>query len=78
MSGGGERSDWVRNMKANRSVDVRLGGSTFAGTATVAPTDVDELPIREAMAAKYQGWTPGSSLSDWARTAVIVRIEPRS
>ena len=77
MSGGGERSDWVRNMKANPSVRVRIAHDELEGTAQVAP-DLDEQPIRAAMAAKYQGWRPGEQLSDWARSAVIVRIEPRS
>jgi hypothetical protein len=75
MSGGADRSDWVRNMRANPTVNVRIGVVTFQATADVGP-DLDERPIREAMAAKYQGWEEGDALSDWARTALVVRLSP--
>ena len=78
MSGGGDHSDWVKNMRAHPPVDVRIGVVTFPALATVGPDDVDENAIRELMAAKYQGWEPGEDLSEWARTALVVRIEPAS
>jgi hypothetical protein len=31
---------------------------------------------RRLLAAKYQGWREGRSLSGWARTAVPIAIEP--
>ena len=74
MSGGGESSDWVKNIKANGEVRVRIGKAIFAGRGELAPTGVDELVIRERMAEKYQGWRPGLSLSQWAREALVVRI----
>ena len=74
MSGGGDRSDWVRNLLATPEVTVRVGPSRFRGTADVAPADVDEPQIREAMAAKYQDWRPGESLSRWATEALVIRI----
>jgi deazaflavin-dependent oxidoreductase (nitroreductase family) len=33
LSGGGEASDWVKNLLKNPSVTVRIGKCTFAGTA---------------------------------------------
>ncbi len=74
MAGGGERADWVRNMRARPSVHVRIGGTSFAGMAEVAPGGMDGRPVREAMAAKYQGWEAGAELSRWAQEALVVRI----
>ncbi|HYN37319.1 MAG TPA: nitroreductase family deazaflavin-dependent oxidoreductase [Actinomycetota bacterium] len=76
MAEGGERADWVRNMRADSAVKVRLAQTEFDAVAHPAPTDVDEDSIRRAMAAKYQGWEEGAELSDWAKTALLVRLTP--
>ena len=75
LAGGGERADWVKNMRADPSVQVRIGSSTFSAAAQVDPPGEGPRP-REALAAKYQGWEPGRPLSDWAREALLVRIDP--
>lgn len=74
MAGGGESADWVKNMRAERTVRVRLAGSEFDATAEVAPSGIDEDQIRRSMAAKYQGWEEGAALSEWARTALVVKL----
>ena len=76
MAGGGESADWVKNMRAESAVRVRLAGSEFDASAEVAPSGVDEDLIRRAMAAKYQGWEEGADLSEWALTALVVRLSP--
>ena len=75
MSGSGS-SDWVKNMRANTAVRVRIGDVMFEAEASIDPPDVDAQAVREKMAAKYQGWEPGDPLSDWATTALVVRISP--
>jgi deazaflavin-dependent oxidoreductase (nitroreductase family) len=75
MSGGGRRSDWVRNLMANESVDLRIRDRTWRARAYLS-NDPDEGQIRRLMAAKYQGWEPGKPLSEWAATAIIVRVRP--
>ena len=75
MSGGGERADWVKNINANRDVRVRIGEAVFEARGEVAPDEKDEIAVRERMAAKYQGWRPGGELSEWARNALLVRID---
>lgn len=76
MSGGGVRSDWVRNILADRRVRVRIGASHFEAVAEVAPDDVDDQVVRQTMAAKYQSWEPGEPLSRWAAAALVVRVRP--
>lgn len=76
MSGGGDRSDWLRNMKVHPQVRVRVGERELFALAEIDPSDADQPAVRRAMAAKYQGWEPGAELSAWARTALVVRLTP--
>lgn len=75
LSGGGESSDWVKNMHKQPEVSVRIGRHRFSGKARF---DVDEEEVhfaRRALAAKYQGWYEGRRLSNWAATALPVAID---
>jgi deazaflavin-dependent oxidoreductase (nitroreductase family) len=80
MSGNRDRSDWVRNVKHNPGVTVRVGqetGDTREGHARVvnAQTEPDlDAAVRRALAAKYQGWREDRPLSTWARTALPVEV----
>ncbi len=73
LSGGGERSDWVRNLQANAQVTVELGDETHAGAARVlqAGTDEDQR-ARELLVGKYR---EGDNLDEWGRAALPVVIE---
>jgi len=75
LSGGGERSDWVRNLRAQPAVTVRIGEHTFAGQARIVHDEKEDLMVRYMMAEKYQEWSEDKSLSEWARTALPVAIE---
>ena len=76
LSGGGDRADWVRNLRKTPRVRLRIGTQTATGTARVlrAGSKEDEL-ARELLDGKYQGWRDGKRLSGWARTALPVAIE---
>ena len=76
MAGGGRQADWVKNMLAHPNVTVRVGEAEFETRADVDPRGVDDRTIRQAMAAKYQSWEPGAELSEWAQTALLVRLRP--
>lgn len=82
LSGNRDRSDWVRNLKADPAVQVRLGHETRSGTAYVVTHPEEDALARRLLAAKYQGWREGALLSEWARTAlpVVIRFpgEPES
>jgi deazaflavin-dependent oxidoreductase (nitroreductase family) len=73
LSGGRDRSDWVRNLQANPRVVVELGGETRAGAARVLPPNAAEDPrARELLVAKYR---KGDDLDEWGRTSLPVVIE---
>ncbi len=74
LAGGGDRADWVRNLRKNPAVRVRIGGARFAGHARVlAPGDEDTL-ARRLVVGKYQ---PGYSddLTGWGRTSLAVAVD---
>lgn len=78
LSGGRDRSDWVRNIRRDPAVALRIGDVRYRGTARIlAPDDEDDRRAREIVAAKYQGWRPGQPFSQWAREslAVAIRLE---
>src|SRR5437016_2536363 len=76
LSGGGQRADWVQNLKMTPLVRIRIGTRTVSATARVvrAGTKEDEL-ARQLLDGKYQGWREGRRLSSWARNALPVAIE---
>ena len=76
MSGGGDRSDWVRNLKANPRVRIRVGDVERPARARVVTDGGEDGTARRLLAAEYQGWREGAELSTWARTALVVAVEP--
>ena len=75
LSGGMDKSDWVRNLLKNPSVTVRIAKHTFNATARIVKDEGEETMARYLLAEKYQEWEDGKTLSDWARTALVVAID---
>ena len=78
LSGGGDRSDWVRNLLTRPEVTVRLGrrdAAALAGRARLVEvgSDEDEL-ARRLVTGKYQpGY--GGDLSGWRRSSLPVAVD---
>ncbi len=75
MSGGRDRSHWVRNMRKDRAVTVRIGDLTLAGRAReVAAASEEDALVRRMLVEKYN---PGyeRDLTEWGRTSLPVAIE---
>lgn len=75
LSGGGEKSDWVRNMRANPSITVELGEYTFTAQARIVSEAQEDALARRLLAGKYQGWSEGHPFSEWAQTALPVAMD---
>ena len=75
LSGGGDKSDWVKNLRASPDVTVRIAKQVFKGIARIVNEEKEETMARHILAGKYQDWKEGQSLSDWGRTALVVGIE---
>jgi deazaflavin-dependent oxidoreductase (nitroreductase family) len=75
LSGGGDRSDWVRNLLADPAVTIRVGETTWGATAAPVADPAEDALVRTLLATKYQGWREGQPLSNWARTAMPIAID---
>ncbi len=74
LAGGRDRADWVRNLRRQARVRVRIGGTTVAATAEVVAEPGEERRARELLSAKYYGWRDGPLPNEWARTALPVAL----
>ncbi len=75
LSGGGDQSQWVKNLLANPNVTVRIAKHNFNGVARIVSEENEETVARHMLAGKYQGWKEGKPLSDWGRTALVIGID---
>jgi deazaflavin-dependent oxidoreductase (nitroreductase family) len=74
LSGGGDRSNWVRNLLADPAVTVKIAGRSFRGRARVVdPGDEDALARRLVVDKYVEGYS--GDLSDYERNALPVAID---
>jgi hypothetical protein len=73
LSGGGEGSDWVKNLRANSSASVRIGNRPSRGWQGARGRGWEAL-VRRLLAARYQEWHEGSP-QQLGRTALPVAID---
>ena len=77
LSGGGEQSDWVRNLQAEPAVTVRLRDTTYNATARVVEGGDESERGRGLVFEKYQPRYSGS-LVGWREASLPVAIELQS
>lgn len=75
LSGGGDKSDWVKNLVKHPAVTVRIAKHIFTGSARLVKDKGEDTMTRHMLAEKYQEWEDGKTLSEWARTALPIAIE---
>ena len=75
LSGGGHKSDWVKNLTKDPNVAVRIGQSRFTATGRLVQSAEEESSARTLLADKYNERESDGSLSDWAKTALVVAID---
>jgi deazaflavin-dependent oxidoreductase (nitroreductase family) len=75
LSGGGERSDWVRNLRGDPSVGVRIGDRELTATARVVEPGTDEDALaRRLVFDKYARGYSGD-LTAWRGSALPVALD---
>jgi deazaflavin-dependent oxidoreductase (nitroreductase family) len=74
LSGGGEHSDWVRNIMKTPEVTVRIDGCEFPGTGRIVADAAEDALARRLLLEKYSPTYDGD-LTDWGRTALPVAID---
>lgn len=75
MSGGMDKSDWVKNLLKNPAVTVRVAHRTFEASARIVKDKREEATARIMLAEKYNELETDGSLSDWAQTALVVGFD---
>ncbi len=73
LSGGRDRSDWVKNLQRSPEVTIRIADERFEGHARVVEEGEEDQLARSLLVEKYES-TPGS-LSNWRRTALPVAVD---
>ena len=74
LSGGRDRSDWVRNLRRKPDVSVRIGDTRFTGRARVVNAPEEHAKARSLLLEKYAPRYSGD-LSDWGRNALPVAVD---
>jgi len=75
LSGGMDKSDWVKNLLKEPSVTVRIAKQTFKAETRIVDDKEEEMMARNMLADKYSERTVTRSLTKWARTALPVAID---
>ena len=77
MSGDG-KSDWVKNLRKNPTVTVRIAKQTFNATAHIVEDQAEQMLARNLLADKYKERESDGSLSEWAQSALVVGLDVSS
>jgi deazaflavin-dependent oxidoreductase (nitroreductase family) len=73
LSGGGDRSDWVKNLRHNPEVEVRISGKRLGGHAREARDAEEDELARRLLVEKYE--SSSGRLENWRRTALPVVVD---
>ena len=74
LAGGGAVSDWVKNLLAEPSVQVRVSGRKYEGRARVVEPGEEEAWARAALLAKYDPSYNGD-LTGWSKSALPIAVD---
>ena len=74
LAGGGERSDWVRNLERRPEVEVRIRDRLFRAPARVIVTEIEKEAARRLLVEKYQPGYAGD-LSSWRERALPIAVD---
>ena len=74
LAGAGHRSDWVRNLRAEPAVTVRVGDATYDAIARVIQAPAESRRARTLVFEKYQPRNRGN-LEGWRESALPVALD---
>ena len=73
LSGGGDRSDWVKNLQANPTVTIRIGEERRSAVARLVVEEDEDALARRLLVEKYRPRYSGE-LDAWGRTSLPVAV----
>jgi deazaflavin-dependent oxidoreductase (nitroreductase family) len=74
LAGGGDRADWVKNLRRSPDVTVKIQETVFPGTARVIGAVDEDGHARALLVEKYQP-RDRDDLTDWGRRALPIAID---
>jgi deazaflavin-dependent oxidoreductase (nitroreductase family) len=74
LSGGRDRSNWVRNLQRDPAVTVRIAGTTWPGRARIVEDADEDERARTLLVDKYTRRYSGN-LDGWRRRSLPVAID---
>lgn len=74
LSGGGDRSDWVKNLRRDPVVTIEVGPDTFTGRARVITNPSEAERARTLVHDKYAPGYP-EDLTSWRRASLPVAVD---
>jgi deazaflavin-dependent oxidoreductase (nitroreductase family) len=74
LSGGGDRSDWVKNVRRDPAVRVEIGTASFQGRARIVK---DPTESQRARALVYDKYAPGyrGDLTSWRHSSLPIAVD---
>ncbi len=74
LSGGGDRSDWVKNLRRDPAVRVEMGTGSFRGRARVVTDPTEGERVRTLVHDKY---APGyrGDLTSWRHASLPIAVQ---
>jgi deazaflavin-dependent oxidoreductase (nitroreductase family) len=70
---GGGKADWVKNIRANSAVKLRISGETVEARGRIVEDPEEDSTARTLLLEKYK--SSGEDLTDWGKTALPVAID---
>ena len=74
LSGGRDRSDWVKNLRKTPAVSVRIAERTFEGRARVVTDPDEDARARRLLFDKYAAGYSGD-LTDWRESSLPIAVD---
>jgi deazaflavin-dependent oxidoreductase (nitroreductase family) len=74
LSGGRDRSDWVKNLMRTLEVRVRIGDHALQGTARIVDDGDEEAMARKLLLGKYEAGYSGD-LTEWGRDSLPIAVD---
>jgi deazaflavin-dependent oxidoreductase (nitroreductase family) len=74
LSGGGDRSDWVRNLMISPQVTLQIGERRRSTTARVVGDPDEDALARRLLVEKYSP-RYRDDLTDWGRTSLPIAVD---
>ena len=74
LSGGADEADWVRNLRADPVVTVRIAGEEYAARARLVADRAEDAAARRLLYEKYNpGY--GGDLANWRDNALPIAVD---